>query len=156
MPNPFTPPTARVADVAAEKRGSPIKAVVFGLLVDIGGSSAAGVLLVVAYTASLASSGATPEQIAASFQNLPVDSWVSIVGMVVGTLFSALGGYVCARVAKRFEFALGAILAVLSISFGFWVGDNHYSVLWHAAMAVVTFLAVMFGVRMGVARNAAV
>lgn len=155
MSNPFTPPSARVADMAAEKRGSPVKAVVFGFLVDIGGSSVFALLLGVAYAVSLASSGATPDQVSATIQNMPVDSWPSIVGEIVGTLFSALGGYVCARVAKRSEFRLGGILSALSISFGVWIGGNHYSIPWHAAIAVVTVLAVMFGVRMGVARNAA-
>ncbi len=155
MSNPYTPPSARVADVAVEKRGSPIKAVAFGLLVDIGGSLAFGLLLVFAYGVSQASSGATSAEIAASFENLSVDSWVSIVGDIVDTLFSALGGYVCARVAKRSEFRLGAMLAALSISFATLVGGSDYSVLWNIVLSVVTFLAVMFGVRMGVARNAA-
>ncbi len=154
MPNPFTPPSARVADVAAQK-GSPIKAVVFGFVVDVGGTVAFALLLSIAYGVSLASSGATPEQVTAALQNIPLDSWPAILGMIVGTLFSVLGGYVCARVAKRSEFGLGAILAVLSISFGLWAGGNHHSFLWHTAMAVVTFLAVMFGVRIGAARNAA-
>ncbi len=155
MSNPYTPPSARVADVAVDKRGSAIKAVAFGLLVVIGGSLAFGLLLVFAYGVSQASSGATSAEIAASFENLSFDSWVLIVDDIVDTLFSALGGYVCARVAKRSEFRLGAILAVLSISFDVWVSGDGYSVLWNIAMAVVTFLAVMFGVRMGAARNAA-
>ncbi len=154
MPNPFTPPSARVADVAAQK-GSPIKAVVFGFVVDVGGTVAFALLLSIAYGVSLASSGATPEQVTAALQNIPLDSWPAIIGMIVGTLFSVLGGYVCSRVAKRSEFGLGAILAALSISFGLWAGGSHHSFLWHTAMAVVTFLAVMFGVRIGAARNAA-
>jgi hypothetical protein len=154
MSNPFTPPSSRVADGAKEK-GSPVKAVVFGFLVDVGGSIAVGMLLAVAYGVSEARSGATPDQIAASLQNLPVGSWLSIVGMVIGGLFSVLGGYVCARVAKHSEFGLGAILAALSISFGAWAGAGEYSLVLHLVLSVATFLAVMFGVRMGAARNAA-
>ena len=152
MNNPFTPPSARVTDGTAHE-GSPVKAVLLGVLVDIGGSVATGIILAIIYGASLASSGATAEQIEAAFASIPADSWISIAGIVVGTLLSLLAGYVCARVAKHSEFGLSAILAMISISFGLLVGAKQYSFILSAAFALTTFLAVMFGTRLGVARN---
>jgi len=153
MTNPFTPPSARVSGAPPEK-GSPYKAVLWGLLVDWGGTLTAGVMLSVLYGAMLASSGMPPEEIEEALRNIPVDSWVSVAGMAVGALCSGLGGYVCARVAKHNEFVLGAVLALLSVSLGLLVGSESYSLLEHLGLSVLSFLAVMFGVRLGAARNA--
>lgn len=154
MTNPFTPPSARVSDGPPEK-GSPYKAVLFGLLVDWGGTLAAGVVLSVIYAATLAASEMPPEDIEVALRNIPVDSWVSLLGMAVGALFSGIGGYVCARVARHNEFVLGAVLAVLSVSLGLLVGSEQYSFFEHLGLSVLSFLAVMFGVRFGAARNGA-
>ncbi len=152
MTSPFTPPGSRLAD-QMPRAGSPLKAVILGLLVDVGGSIAAGVLMTAAYAASLASSGVGPDGITQALEHLPGDSWLSIAGMVIGGLFSVLGGYVCARVARRSEFALGAVLGALSIGFGIWAGAGRHSVWFEAVLSLLTFLAVMFGVRLGAARN---
>jgi hypothetical protein len=152
MTNPFTPPSARVSDGPPEK-GSPYKAVLFGLLVDWGGTLVAGVVLSILYGAMLASSGMPPEDIEVALRTIPADSWVSLLGMAVGAGFSGLGGYVCARVAKHNEFALGAVLALLSVAFGLVVGAGQYSLLEHLGLSALSFVAVMFGVRFGAARN---
>lgn len=154
MSDPFTPPSARVADRPPEK-GSPLKAVLLGLAVDWGGTFLTGLVLSIVYAVTLASSGATPEQIGAAMNNIPEDHWLVVLGTVAGTLCSFLGGYVCARVAKHMEFALGAVLAVLSILLGFVLGFDQHSFLVLLGLSAVSFLAVMFGVRLGAARNAA-
>jgi hypothetical protein len=151
--NPFTPPNARLSD-RPPQAGSGLKAVLLGLAVDIGGSTLAGLVLTIAYAIFVAPADATTEQIVASLQSIPEDSWISIAAMVVGGGFSVLGGFVCARVARHSEFALGAVLALLSISFGLWVSAEDTPVMLDVGLSVVTFFAVMFGARLGAARNA--
>lgn len=154
MSNPFTPPSGRLADGPPEK-GSPLKAVFLGLLVDWGGTILAGVVLTVVYGVLVASSGASEEEVAEAMRRVPADSWISVLGMGIGAFFSGLGGYVCARVARHSEFALGAVMALLSIGLGVVVGFDDYSLPAHVGLSVLSFLAVMFGVRLGAARNGA-
>lgn len=71
----------------------------------------------------------------------------------VGFLFSALGGYACARIARHSEYRLGAILAVLSIALGVLLGTGEESLLHNAALAAAAFASTMAGVRFGVSRN---
>lgn len=155
MSNPFAPPTARVADVVAE-RGSPTKAILLALAVDIGGTLFVAVLVGVAYGYSLASNGATADQVNAALQNIPLYSWPFIVLTAVGTLFSAFGGYVCARIARHSEYRLGGILSFLSVVTGLLFANAQYSVLVHAFGSLLTVGAIMFGIWLGVARNRAV
>ncbi|MGH8630701.1 MAG: hypothetical protein ACREU7_08045, partial [Burkholderiales bacterium] len=66
---------------------------------------------------------------------------------------SALGGYVCARVARRSEYKLGAILGVISTLAGLSMAIWYYPLKMNVTLAVVTFLMVMLGARLGYLRN---
>lgn len=150
----FAPPTARVADFTVE-RGSPIKAILLALAVDLGGTLLSAVLIGMIYAISLASFGASEDHVAASLQNVSPNSWPSVAGAAVCILFSVLGGFVCARVAKHAEYKLGGVMAAISVAVGLWMGNVQLSVLMNVSSAVITTGAIMFGVRLGIARNAA-
>jgi hypothetical protein len=149
--NPYTPPETRVADPENEP-GSPLKAIAAGLAVDIGGSLATGFVLAMLYGAMLAASGASAEEVASAFADLSPYSWVSVAGSVVGGGFSVLGGYLCARIAKRSEHRIGAIMAALSTIVGM-LASSSYAPLENFVLAVLTFVTVMIGVQMGYAKN---
>ncbi|HEX7810946.1 MAG TPA: hypothetical protein VF460_03470 [Burkholderiales bacterium] len=151
--NPYTPPDARVKDEPGP--GSPIKAVLVGLAVDIGGSIAAGIVLTLVYGVLLASTGATPEEIAAAATAIAPGSWIFITGMAMGCGFSVWGGYLCARIAGRRAYASGVVVAAISTAFGAAFGSEGYSAGLNLALLIATFGAVMFGVRMGVTKNRA-
>lgn len=153
MHNPYAPPTAPVGDVTA-RRGSGIKAVLAGLAVDIGGSILASVVLTMAYAMSLAGTGADETEIASSLAEIPADSWVYMVGIVAGCLFSALGGYVCARIARHSEYRLGAILATVSAASGLMMGSDAAGPMFNIALASAGFASTMAGAWLGVSRNA--
>jgi hypothetical protein len=82
-----------------------------------------------------------------------IPSWVSIAGSIVGCGFSVLGGYLCARIAKRSEHKLGGILATISTGIGLLLGMNRYSLLVNLILIVATFAAVMIGVQIGYSQN---
>src|SRR5215510_393560 len=121
--NPYAPPEATVQDLPS-KPGSAFKAIALGLVVDVGGSLIAAVILAAIYGAALAATGVPREDIAAAMQASTTDSWFFYVGSLVGLGFSVLGGYVCARIARRSEMKLGAILAALSAISGFLLGGD--------------------------------
>jgi hypothetical protein len=150
--NPYTPPEARVADPENEP-GSPLKAVAVGLAVDIGGSLMTSLVVGMVYGAMLAASGAGTAEVTSALSNVSPYSWVSIAGFAAGVGFSILGGYLCARIAKRSEYKLGGIMAAISTVIGMLVSMNSYSPFAIFMLAVAEFATVMIGVRIGYSKN---
>jgi hypothetical protein len=150
-PDPYRPPGAPVTD-QDRPRGSPVKGMAFGVLVDIGGTMLAGVALVFVWAVWLAASGQSAEQIEQAMQKPDPASALSIAGYVVGTAFSGLGGYVCARVARETELRCAAVVAAISIAFGFAVGGAQ-SFAMNVLMVGSTIAAVMAGAWLGMQRN---
>lgn len=153
MHNPYTPPTATVGDIDVPN-GSRIKAVLAGLAVDIGGSLLFGFAYIMIYSLAMAGTGADDEQIAASLTALTEDPWFDAGGTAIGFLFSALGGYVCARIARHAEYRLGAIVAAVSIAFGLIVGTGEDSPIREAALIAAAFASTLAGTWIGASRNA--
>jgi hypothetical protein len=134
-------------------RGSPLKAVTFGVLTDILGTTAASVLLSFIYGIVLAAGGASAEEIAEAAAQVDPGSALSIFGFVIGTGFSFLGGYVCARVAGRDELRWASVVAVISIGTGFLVGMQVYTAELDVLLAIVGIGAVMAGGTVGARHN---
>lgn len=150
--NPYAPPDAKLAD-PPPRPGSPVKAVTLGLLVDIGGTTLATLLLAFVYGVVLAASGAGSEEIAAAVDGGLADSWLFYATSGVGLAFSVLGGYVCARIARRAELKLGAVMAGLSAVIGVALGGDHYQLGTLASLTIASIGAVLIGARWGAARN---
>lgn len=150
-PSPYRPPGAPLAD-QDRPRGSPVKGMVFGVLVDIGGTLLASFALVFLWAIWLAANGQSAEQIEQAIQKPDPSSTLSIVGYVVGTAFSGLGGYVCARVARETELQCAAVVAAISIAFGFAVGGEQ-SFAMNVLMVASTVAAVIFGAWLGLQQN---
>ena len=152
-PNPYAPPQAAVKDLPAGA-GSAIKAVTFGLAADIGGTFASTLVLMVIYGIVLGASGASAEQIAAASEGaLTDDSWLYYTSTLVGLGFSVLGGYVCARIARRAELKLGGIVAVLSALIGLFLAGDSYQLGTLLSLTLASIGAVMIGARWGLAKN---
>lgn len=150
--NPYAPPEATVKDLPA-KAGSAFKAVALGFAADIGGTFLAGMVLALVYGAVLGASGASMEEIMASSKEIGSDSWLFYVGTLVGLAFSVLGGYVCARIARRNEMKLGAILAGLSALVGVLFSGEAYPLGTLLSLTLAGIGAVMIGARLGYAKN---
>jgi hypothetical protein len=151
--NPYRAPGAVVAD-QDRPRGSPAKAVTFGVLVDIVGSTVAGAILTFVYSMMLAVRGAAAEEIEQAATTIDPGSTVSIIGYAIGTGFSFLGGYVCARVAGRDELKWASVVAMISIGLGFLIGLWAYPLELNVALAILGIGAVMAGGYAGARRNA--
>ena len=130
--------------------GSPMKAVVYGVLVDVGGSVAAGLVLAIVHSVMLASSGASAEEIERAVSAPDASSWFSVVGFVVGCSTSFLGGYVCARVAAAAEMKWVGVVAAISGLVSLLMGSGAYAFEWNALMALIGMGAVFAGGWVGV------
>jgi hypothetical protein len=151
--NPYQAPGAVVAD-RDNPKGSPVKAVIYGVLVDIIGSTIAGAVLVFVYGIILATRGASPEAIAAAVTTADPTSAFSLAGTAIGLGFSCLGGYVCARVVREAELKWAAVTAAISITIGFGLGMQSLSVGVNLLFAVLGVAVVMLGGYAGARRNA--
>ena len=154
-PNPFTPPEAKVEDRPNLAPGSPVKAVFVGAVVDIGATIVGGTVLSIAFAMALAASGASAEESAA--QMLRQSGWtpLTLLATAIGAAASALGGYTCARIAKRDEARLGWILAGVSVLLGLvFAGSEAAFVIDQVLVgALLTVIGVLVGTRIGTARN---
>ncbi len=142
--NPYEPPGAAVQDVEPP-RPAPVKAVVYGVLIDVGGSIAAGILLVLVYSMVLSASGASLEEIQRAMSNADPTSAFSLLGLLVGCTASFLGGYVCARVARSAEMKWVGVVAAVSGVVSLLTGMGSLSMEWNAVLALVGMGAVFAG-----------
>lgn len=152
MKNPYAPPDAKLADPAAAP-GSALKALAAGLAVDLGGSIVSTLLLAIGYGIALGALGASAEEIESVTSNVPTDSALFYLATLAGLAFSLLGGYVCARIAKRAELKLGAILAAISAGIGLAIGGDPGRLGMLISLTLLGIAAVIAGAHIGRAKN---
>jgi MFS family permease len=145
--NPYKPPAAPVADTGPPPQRSLTLAVLAGLAVSVGGTILSRVVVFIVYAALSLERGGTVEAISATFSS----AFIAIV--ILGCIFSVLGGYVGARVARRHERRVALILAVLAtaIAWSTITGDGAFAAL----LLTLTFASVMAGAGLGRYRNLA-
>jgi MFS family permease len=151
--NPFEPPASPIAE-PPDAPGSPVKAVLLGVLVDLGGSLVSSFVLGVVYVMQVASSGVSEAEMAARLADMGNVGWVFAVGSAVGCGFSVLGGYVCARISRRRDYSLAAIVAACSAGFGALVSWGTMGALQLILLSAVTVACVLLGNRYGMVRPA--
>ena len=146
--NPYTPPRAALDD-PARLPGSIPKAVLFGVLVDVGGTTAISMLFGIVYAGIHAANGSTPEEITAALEGISLTSGMGLVLALAGFSFSVLGGFVCARTHRRADYRPALIVAALNSVIGVAMSFNHYSLHEHAGMALLSTLCVLLGAYLG-------
>ncbi len=146
--NQFAPPEAVLAD-PPPRAGSPVKAVLAGLAVDLGGSLLLGIVLGIVYGISLARSGLNGEQIRRAAETMPPDSWLVIVGTIAGAALSVLGGFVCARIARRSDYLLGFVLGGISAAVTWATALGSHGLLASLALAALGLACVLLGTHLG-------
>lgn len=153
--NPFSPPKVDTY-TEATRGGSRLWAVVAGFVTDIGGSMVAGILTAGVVGAVLGAQGIPPEQIQEFFSSSDPYSWFMVINYLVGCAVSVLGGYVCARIARRDEYKLGGILAASVIAFGlllFSAGNASRPMALHVGLVLITVASVTLGAWLGAVSN---
>jgi hypothetical protein len=113
--NRYEPPRAPVK-VRSREPGSIPKAVVVGAVIDIGGTTLAGILFGVLYYIVLSSQGQSEAQIQQTLTALDPFSAFGLLMMAIGTAMSALGGYQCAAIANRTTYLAPGIMSLVSVA----------------------------------------
>lgn len=153
--NPFKPPDTdstknpRVPDVP----GSPLKAVLSGLAVDLGGSAVLGIVLDQVYGLTQGGQGLASGEIDDAMQHIPTASAFGVLGIVLGALMSVAGGYVCARVVLRDEYRVGAAMAAVSMLLGLALSSSDEPAGLTTLLILCTAACNMLGVKYGSEQN---
>lgn len=118
------------------------KAVLLGLLVDVGGTLVAALVLFT-LNALLAGGVGAVRGVTPDLERLPESPWFLAQTVVVGTGFSLLGGYVAGRLAPGAERLNGAVFAVLTTSLGLLLpeGEGPKTPGWLTTLSVALCLA---------------
>jgi hypothetical protein len=136
------------------KKGSPVKAIIIGVVVDMGGTIVLGIILVMIYSVLLASEGMSPEEIEYQLINLDPHSTFSIISMIIGGLVTVFAGYLCASIVNYSEYKFTFILGSISAAFGLIVGESHYSTLDNIFLSILTVMCALLGAWLYVVKKA--
>jgi hypothetical protein len=149
--SPRTDPTKNRG--SPESAGSPLKAVLTGLAVDIGGSALLGVLLSAVYALQMTTADMTESQLHEVMDHIPPDSAIAILGNLLGALMSVAGGYVCARIVRRDEYRVGLVMTAISALFALLLDSGHDADDLGALLVLCTVACNMLGVKYGTEHN---
>ena len=149
MPNRYAPPTANVSDSQLAP-GSAIKAVLAGLAVDLIGTMLGGIAIGIGYAFLAGATGQSVKALhAASAQAATIGSPVNVLSLIVGSIFSVLGGYVCERLARRRSLRVGWVLGGIEVVLGLLLTGHDDPILQMAALSMLTLGCVLLGTRLG-------
>jgi hypothetical protein len=152
--NPFQPPeTDPTRNPRPVPPGSPLKAVLAGLAVDIGGTTLLSMVVAVLYALQLHAQGLSEGEMREAMAHMPRDSALYIGGTLLGALLSVAGGYVCARVAGRDEFRIGLVMAAVSGLVGLLMGGANEAPDMTALFALTGVACNLLGVKYGAEHN---
>ncbi len=143
----FKPPSARVQDPGRGK-GSTVKGVIVGLVVDVGTTMLFGIVASIVWGVALGVAGHSAQEIQATLARADADPLLSTLFLGAGVLCSVLGGYVCERIARRGDYKGGAVLAVLSAVLGLAMGTSTASPAMLALLTFLTVGSVLLGTRL--------
>lgn len=113
---PYAVPKAGLTEPGSQKIGSPVKAVLVGVGVDVIGTIVSSLVISALYGVLWVIRGLPPEQIEQAINNSSQFSPFKLVLIAAGTAISILSGYLCARIAKRREYLWALITSVISVS----------------------------------------
>ena len=156
MPDdPFKPPETDSSQnpLPPAGPGSPLRAVLMGLAVDIGGTTVLGLVIGALYGLQLQGQGLSESEMKDAMTHMPHDSALYVLGILLGALMSVAGGYVCARIVRRNEFRTGFVMAGCSVLFGILssAADDPADMLLLFTLA--TIACNLLGVKFGAEHN---
>lgn len=126
-------------------KGSPIKAILISVSVDIIGTLVLGMILGFVYAFILASNGMTIDEISNKFTNIDTYSTFSLIGIMLGSFITIYAGYLCAKIINFNEYKTVTILGIVSATFGILLTLTAYNIFEHISFLILTFSCVYFG-----------
>jgi hypothetical protein len=147
--NPFKPPRTNPLNTP----GSPLRAVLVGLAIDLGGTALLGVVLQAIYVMQVGTPDMTESQLHDALQSIPPDSGVMIAAHLLGALLSVAAGFACARIVRRDEYRVGAVMAGASLLLGMMLYPDDQPVDMTLLLILCDIACNMLGVKYGAEYN---
>lgn len=120
------------------------KGVALGVMTDIGGTLLASVLLLSYFAGDALSPEMAPEQAERVMRRLLEDGGYLLANLVIGLVFTGLGGYVAARVARRELYLNAGLVGVVSLLLGVFFGGQ--GPFWFEVAGIVLIVpAALYG-----------
>ena len=113
--NPYSPPQAEVSDRPPGRRGSRLKAVIVGCVVDFFGTTLFGVVVTFLLGIGLGAKELSSEELARQIVNSPLYQAFSLG---YGMAFTVLGGFVAARIANYLEYRTALWVGFIGLVIG--------------------------------------
>ena len=137
----------------ADAPGTPLRAVLTGLAIDVCGTALLGIVLEMIYAVQIGGAGMTPDQLSDALENIPPQSGVVIAGHLLGALLSVIAGYACARIVQSNEYRVGAIMAGIGLMINLATMPDDAPVDMVLLMLLTDFACNMLGVKYGAQYN---
>ncbi|HOA50729.1 MAG TPA: hypothetical protein PKI05_00645 [Thermogutta sp.] len=126
MENPYKPPTAQLRWEPSHP-GSLVKAVIAGVLIDLGGTWIVNFVGLAAYAFYLYSQGWSEDQVSREYVFLFIYSFPGLILPTARFGMSIVAGCICAKIAKRRRLLAAILVSLTSALFGYLVLKNAYS-----------------------------
>ncbi len=140
----FKPPSAEVQD-PPRKRGTLLRALLTGTVIEIVGTLAVGLLAGLVYGLVLGVQGYGKDQVEQILTNPDPLSGFGLVGSLLGSAVSVFAGFACASIAPGASYRPLLMLSAISVSLGLLVSADTYA--WHVSLvySLLTLACVGFG-----------
>ena len=154
--NVYEPPKA-YDQQHSKPKGSFFRGLLWGIAIDIVGTTCVSVVHVFLYVFYRAYNGVGEAEIVQELSHLDPYSSGAIVGMLIGLVLSFFGGYICAKKsgsgAPNSVYVLCAISSALCFYLG-ELGEGSYSIVENLLFAIITGGTVVSGGRLWLKENA--
>lgn len=131
-----------------------VKAVLLGVLADIGASVAAAMILLPLFAGGSVSSEMSADDMEVAVKQIMQNGWFLIANFVVGLSCSALGGYVAARVAKKEIYLNAALVGLFSLLIGSLNLSGEYPIWFNVGGLFLVIPAALVGAQLAGGRAA--
>ena len=139
--NIYKAPKSKLGSDVTRKKGSPVKAVLVAIVVDIVGTMVYVALLGLAYGIYVAELGLSVQEMKTSLAN----QLLGPLAMIGGSLISVYCGYLCAKIANHEEYRYAGMVGIFMVVFGFVFTGGDISNIRHIAENLLTLVCVMGG-----------
>ncbi len=150
-PDPYRPPGADL-DGTGGLPPRPVRGVLTGMLVDWGGTIMLSIVFAIVYSGMLAARGLSEPQIIAVLESSDLTSGFGLLNTAMGTLMSFLGGWVCVRAGRSTSLKPPAVLAVLGVLVGLWLGSGDLAIGVTLMLILFSSAATMIGAWQAIVR----
>lgn len=142
--NRYQPPRANL-NARNREPGSLLKAVVYGAVIDIGGTLVGSFVFAFVYVMLLGLQGHPAEVIEDAVMNFDRWSFFGISLTLMGLSMSAIGGFICAAIANRPGFLAPGLLSLVSVTTGAMLGGGELPQQELMFFSALTVAAIFVG-----------